>query len=143
MEQRRTPLQEELERLSLEQHRKGRRRDAEDFTHFAGLVSAPHDFGTILAGNSSGSISLPANCHLALGYSGLISHDGDLAVGYRGRTIGTPAGLAVGRQHYLGHFEKDAPINIITTGLLVAGTFTLYALNRWRKPYAIATGTVL
>lgn len=118
-------------------HARRRRRAAQDFKDFEGDIASPFDLGTVAATTPlPNPYVMPANSRLAISFSTGITQ-GQLTVDIGAKTVETTA-LSADEIYRLEVGEEAE--EIIPTAA-IAGTVTLYVLDEWQRPSAIATGT--
>lgn len=114
-----------------------RRREAQRSVAFKGLIASPQVLTGGLAPATSSTLALPQTGHVGVSYSVPIT-SGQLLVNVNnGRALGTP-NLAANQIFRVGWLERGLLIDVELTAA-VAGTATLYYMNEWKKPSAIAT----
>lgn len=111
-----------------------RRRDAAKIQR----ATLAFDLGTAAAANPLPEpYTLAASGEFAVSFSAPVTA-GQLTVATEvGRTLGTPA-LAADQIYPLGFFERA---RTLIPESAIAGDVTLYILDNWRRPIAVATGT--
>ena len=116
-----------------------RRKTAARVRAFAALIASPQALTGTIAPGISGALAMPANGLLAVSYS-VPTTSGQVVVNTNGgKTFGTPD-LAADEIRQVGYVESGQLVDIQITAA-VPGTATLYILDDWRIPSAIATAT--
>lgn len=115
-----------------------RRRVAKDITSYKQLAASPTDLGTAAAGASLTALPLPANARLALSVD-TATTTGDITVTIGDHTINIRGGDA-GALQPLGFHERGQ--EVVVNNVSATGALTLYVLDDWSRPTAIATGTL-
>lgn len=112
-------------------HARERRRSAERYGSFAGLIASPHDIGaSAVALPSAGVIGVSASVSVTAG-------DLSIATTLSGRTIETPD-LSADEIHLLGFLEQGDTLDVTFSG----GDVSLYVYEDWRDSFAVfAQGT--
>lgn len=124
---------------ALSLSRQKRRRAEALKSRFAALIATPQTLAGGVAPAASAALALPANARLAA------SSDVPVAAGVvvvnvaGGRVLGTPA-LAAGQIYEVGYVEAGKTVTLEKTAA-GAGTITLYFLDEWKRPSAIASST--
>jgi len=109
------------------------RRLSQDLAAFASDIASPFDLGAGLVN----AFTMPANGRLGISVDDAFN-DGDLTVTVNGTARGASGGVA-NEVRTLGWFERDAALSVASS---VTGAVTLYVLDQYGAPRAIATGTV-
>lgn len=124
---------------ALSLSRQKRRRAETLKSRFAALIATPQTLAGGAAPAASAALALPANARLA------VSSDVPVAAGAvvvnvaGGRVLGTPA-LAADQIYEVGYAEAGKEVTLEKT-VAGAATLTLYFLDDWKRPSAIATAT--
>lgn len=114
-----------------------RRRAAADFKKFGPDIASPFDLGAAApAAPLPNAYPVPANARLAVSFSVPVAA-GQLTINYGDRALGTTA-LAADQVRLLDWVERAVEVTIQSA---IAGTVTLYVLDEWNRPSAIAQGT--
>lgn len=112
-----------------------RRREGAAFKEFRYLIATPTNLGTQAAGNTY-TINMPGPGRLAIkGTVGWIAGK----VTFGGATTGAVAANVVTRGRWA---RENRPVTIVTLAGMAAQTLTLYILDEWERPRAIATAVV-
>ena len=103
------------------------------------LIATPDVLTGGISPIESGALTLPFHGNLAISYSVAVTA-ADIAVNTStGRVLELPP-LDADEIHRLGFFERGVDITIDTL-ISIAGVATIYYLDQWRNPHAIATST--
>lgn len=118
-----------------------RRRAQQDRTLYQPLVDAPFDLGTAAAGGAlPNTLDLPARSRLAIAASeDIAAADLTVAIGARSYPVGALDADALFR---LPFAEADEVVEVTSDAGCPACDVTLYVLDEWTRPSAIATGSV-
>lgn len=118
-------------------HARERRRAAQRQRAFDADAATPFDMGTVAAGNPLPTpYPMRAASRLAVSFSAPLTA-GQLTVSIGARTLGTPA-LTADEIRRLEFGERNEDV---VPQSAIAGTVTLYVLDEWARPRAVATGT--
>lgn len=108
---------------------------------FDSLVSSPFDLGSAAAGNPlPNTFALPHNGRFAISAS-QITAQGDLLISFGTRTLTTDGADAdsIVRLHYA---DRGKEVQVSSGGACPASNVTLYLLDEFFRPLAIATGSI-
>lgn len=124
-------------------HARERRRAAQDLKEFDALRDSPQNLGTVAAGgDSASSVTLPANARLAVSLDD-VTDENDLSLKNNDDPQdqvfggGGPADFV----QKLSRFREAQEITVHRDTDCPSGSFTMYVLDEWERPFAIATAT--
>lgn len=124
---------------ALNLQRQKRRRSEALKSRFVALIATPQTLAGGVAPAASAAFALPANARLAVS-SGVPVAAGAVVVNVAGgRVLGTPA-LAANQIYEVGYVEAGKTV-ILEKTAAGAATITLYFLDEWKRPSAIASST--
>lgn len=122
---------------ALSLSRQKRRRAETLKSRYAALIASPQTLAGGAAPATSAALALPANARLAVSSDAPVAA-GDVVVNVAGgRVLGTPS-LAAGELHEIGFLELGREVTLEKT-VAGAATITLYFLDEWKRPSAIAS----
>jgi hypothetical protein len=107
-----------------------RRREAQDFTAYNGVVASPVDLGM-------DTLALPANGYIGIGSDTDLAA-GDITITFGGHAIDVGALTHDAVPMRLGRFERSEEVTI-TQNAGPSCLVTVYVFDQWRRSYAIAT----
>lgn len=117
-----------------------RRRAAQDFKAYEGLIDTPTNLGVVAAGaDSAVSITLPANARLAISLDD-ITVAKDLSIKDTVNQVYGGGGVADFVQR-LDVTPRGREVVVHRSLTCPSGDCKLYILDFWRRPYVIATAT--
>lgn len=121
-------------RNSFVHHMFHRRKAAADFSHFAADIASPFDLGNGL-GNA---YPVPANSRFAVSID-QPTNEGDIGYDVNTQSVRGPGGAADEIQLLVWE-EEGSTLSVQSN---VPGNVTLYVLDEWNRPFAVATGVAV
>tara|TARA_R110000772_G_scaffold30806_10_gene76514 strand:+ start:3304 stop:3699 length:396 start_codon:yes stop_codon:yes gene_type:complete len=121
----------------LRVNRVKRRKAAAAKSLFQALIDAPEALTGGVAPTTGTALALPASAPLAVSYSAAIAAGVLVLNTAGGRVLGTPA-LGIDELHRVGYLDRGLEVHFETLSAS-PGTATLWFLDSWRRPFAIAT----